>query len=185
MNLLNTPKRTAIAVLAAVLATVVAAFAIPAGVSGEDATSNGSGGIGESLPAAVAEDLSGFIGSDRWGISLEDVLEEVAAENLARRGLNPALQKMGFLGLIETAGATAVLLADPDLDGGGIIQLAPGDVLPDGRVLTSVTDNSITLTSNPESAADPAENPGPANPDFADPRHEVLLLFPRGESSDG
>ena len=86
-------------------------------------------------------------------------MEEVAAENLARPGLNPALRRMGFLGLIEAGDAVAVLLASPEPDGGGIIQLAPGDTLPDGRVLTSVTDNSITLTSSSEAPAAPPTRP--------------------------
>ena len=86
---------------------------------------------------------------------------------------------MGFLGLIETGDVIAVLLADPEIDGGGIVQLAPGDTLPDGRVLTAVTDNSITLTRNPEGAggsADPADG-GTGT----DAYQQVLLLFPRGE----
>ena len=180
---LRTPQGAAIAIGAAVLATVLAAFAIPPGVSGGDATTNGAIGLAGDLTPAPPEDLSRFIGSDRWGISLEEVLEDVAAENLSRRGLNPVLRRMGFLGLIEVGDATAVLLADPELDGGGIIQLAPGDTLPDGRVLTSVTDNSITLTSNPAglTATESGTDPEPGNAGTGT-RQEVLLLFPRGET---
>lgn len=154
------------AVFAAILATVLAAFAIPPGVSGSDAQADGFGGLAGDLPAAAPEDLSGFVGSERWGVSLEDVLERIASENLERGGLNPALRKMGFLGLMEAGDTTAVLLADPEIDGGGIVQLAPGDTLPDGRVLTSVTDNSITLTERSEGA------------DAQGAQQEVLLLFP-------
>ena len=164
---LRTPRGTAVAVFAAILATVLAAFAIPPGVSGGDAPANGPRGLAGDLPVAAPEDLSGFVGSERWGVSLEDVLERIASENLERGGLNPALRKMGFLGLIETGDAIAVLLADPEVDGGGIVQLAPGDTLPDGRVLTSVTDNSITLTRD----SDGADAEGAA-------QQEVLLLFP-------
>ena len=177
---LRTPQGTAIAVCAAILATVLAAFVIPPGVSGGDAATHGSGGFSGNLPPTVPEDLSVFVGSDRWGISLQDVLQEIESENLARRGLNPVLRRMGFLGLIETGDAIAVLLADPEFDGGGIVQLAPGDTLPDGRVLTAVTDNSITLTRNPEAAggsADPADGGGTGT----DAHQQVLLLFPRGE----
>ena len=99
-----------------------------------------------------------------------------------QRGLNPALVRMGLLGLIETRNATAVLLASPEVDGGGIIQLAPGDTLPDGRVLTSVTDNSITLTGRADATggdADAEESRGTVTE--AERTHEeVLLLFPRG-----
>ena len=110
---LRTFKATAIAVCAAILATVAAAFAIPPGVSGGDATANGPGGFAQGLAPAAPEDLSGFVGSDRWGVSLQDVLEEVAAQNLARGGLNPVLRRMGFLGLIEAGDAIDVLLARP------------------------------------------------------------------------
>ena len=171
---LRTFKGTAIAVCAAVLATVVAAFAIPPGVSAGDAGTDARDSFAEDLPAAEPEDLSGFVGGDRWGVSLRDVLEQVAAQNLARRGLNPVLRRMGFLGLIEAGDAIDVLLADPKLDDGDIIQLSPGDTLPDGRVLTAVTDNSITLTSSPEGV-------DPASGDTAGAHREVLLLFPRGE----
>ena len=168
MNLpdLRTPRGMAMAVLAAILATVLAAFAIPPGVSGGDAPVDGLGGLAGDLPVAAPEDLSGFVSSDRWGVSLEEVLERIASENLERGGLNPALREMGFLGLMEAGDVTAVLLADPELDGGGIVQLAPGDTLPDGRVLTSVTDNSITLTGRSEGG------------DGEGAEQEVLLLFP-------
>ena len=177
---LRTPQGTAVAIGAAILATVLAAFAIPPGMPGDDAATDRPGGFSGELPAAVPEDLSAFVSSDRWGISLEELLEAAAAENLARRGLNPDLRRMGFLGLMEAGDATAVLLADPDLDGGGIIQLAPGDTLPDGRVLTSVTDNSITLTSSPEGAGGSADTDDGGGTG-TDAHQEVLLLFPRGE----
>lgn len=167
---LRTLRGTVMAVCTAILATVLAAFAIPPGVSGGDAPADSLGGLAGELPVTVPEDLSGFVGSERWGVSLEDVLERIASEDMERRGLNPELRRMGFLGFVETVDGTVVLLADPELDDGGIMQLAPGDTLPDGRVLTAVTDNSITLTSRPEHA------------DAASTGQEVLLLFPRGET---
>ncbi len=163
---LRTSQGAATAVCVAILATVVVAFAIPPGVSGGEAPSGGSGGFGDMLPVATTEDLTLFARSDRWGVSLEEVLETVQR---SQRGLNPALREIGFLGFVETVDATAVLLARPGLDGGGIIELAPGDALPDGRVLTSVTDNSITLTRAPEGDG------------LAEAHQEMLLLFPRGE----
>ena len=166
---LRTARGVVVAVCAAIAATVLAAFAIPPGVSGGDAASDGSSGLAGDLAPSAPEDLSSFVGSVRWGVSLEEILETVAAEDRAHRGLNPVLRRMGFLGLIESGDATAVLLASPNPDGGGIIELAPGDTLPDGRVLTSVTDNSITLTSSSEGA------------DGTGALEEVLLLFPRGE----
>ena len=49
---------------------------------------------------------------------------------------------MGFVGLIVTRDQSAVLLASPD---GGVARFAPGDTLPDGRTLVSVTNNRLTL----------------------------------------
>lgn len=169
MNLsdLRTSRGFATAVCVAILATVVAAFAIPPGVSGGDTPSGASGGFGGDLLAVAPEDLGGFVRSERWGVSFEEVMETAERSG---RGLNPALEEMGFLGFMETVDGIWVLLADPEPDGGGIIELAPGDALPDGRVLTSVTDNSITLTRRTESG------------DAAEGDQEVLLLFPRGES---
>ena len=172
---LRRPQGIAIAVIAAILVTVLAAFAIPPGVSGADAATDGRGAFASNLPDAAPEDLSAFVASGRWGVSFEALMEAVAAEEMSRRGLNPALRRMGFLGLIEAGDAIAVLLASPEPDIGGIIQLAPGDTLPDGRVLAAVTDNSITLVSG-------LDGTGPAvDLDAAGAHREVLLLFPRGE----
>ena len=46
---LRTPQATAIVVCAAILATVVAAFAIPPGVSTGDAATDGPGGFARQL----------------------------------------------------------------------------------------------------------------------------------------
>jgi hypothetical protein len=171
---LRTPQATGAAVIMAILVTVLAAFAIPPGVSVADETTDGRGAFASDLPGAAPEDLSAFVASDRWGVSFEELMETIAAEELSRRGLNPALKRMGFLGLIEAGDAIAVLLASAEPDAGGIIQLAPGDTLPDGRVLAAVTDNSITLVSSPDGTV-------PADVDAAGAHREVLLLFPRGE----
>ena len=167
---IRTPRGAAIGAYAAILATVLAAFAIPPGVSGGGSAADAGGGFSGGLPVSPPEDLSGFASNDRWGVSLEDVLEEAAAENQARSGLNPELRRMGFLGFVETVDGTVVLLADPEFDGDGIIEVAPGETLPDGRILAAVTDNSITLKTTAEVT------------DSANPRQEVLLLFPRGKT---
>ena len=49
---------------------------------------------------------------------------------------------MGFVGLIAAGDERAVLLALPD---GEIVRMLPGDTLPDGRILVSVADNSLSL----------------------------------------
>ena len=116
---LRTPRCIAIAICAAITATVLAAFAIPPGISGSDAGSDGPRGLAGNLASSTPEDLSHFAGSVRWGVSLEEILETVAAEDRARRGLNPVLRGMGFLGLIESGDTTAVLLASPESGRGG------------------------------------------------------------------
>ena len=63
---------------------------------------------------------------------------------------------MGFVGLIAVQDERAVLLALPE---GEIVRKLPGETLPDGRILVSVADNSLTLKGEG----------GPA---------EVLTLFP-------
>ena len=166
---LRTPRGIAIVGCAVVAATILVAFAIPPGVSDRDAATDGRGGLSGGILVPESEDLSAFAGSARWGVSLDEILEAAAAENRTRGGLNPVLRQMGFLGLIESGDAIAVLVASPAPDGGSIIELAPGDTLPDGRVLTAVTDNSITLSSRSEGAGDTGAF------------EEVLLLFPRGE----
>ena len=97
MNLsdLRTSRGFAAVVCVAILATVVAALAIPPGISGGDAPSGGSGGFGGELLAVVPEDLGGFVRSERWGVSFEEVMETAERSG---RGLNPALEEMGFLG---------------------------------------------------------------------------------------
>ena len=92
---------------------------------------------------------------------MREILEAEAArareaEEAGQPGINPVLAKMGFVGLIVTGDRSAVLLASPE---GGVGRFAPGDTLPDGRTLVSVTDNSLTLKGDGRS-------------------EEVLTLFP-------
>ena len=124
--------------------------------------------------AAAAADLDAFLAMDRWGPPVYDAEEaaRIAAADAARAreeaeaALNPKLVKLGFIGLTFTPkerdeGEHAVWLRHP---AGHAILLVGGDTLPDGRTLTAVTDNSLTLTT-------------------ADGRSETLLLFRRPESA--
>ena len=80
----------------------------------------------------------------------------------ARPPPEPAFEKLGFVGLIVTGDERVVLLRTP---GGGIARVAPGAVLPDGRVLVSVSDDRLVLRG--------------------EGRHEeVLTLFPPVPSTD-
>ena len=107
--------------------------------------------------APVREDLSAFFAIRRWGPP-PDEPEAPQTEPDAEAGpaLHPVLARMGFVGLITTQASRAVLLAMPE---GDIVRVLPGDTVPDGRTLVSVTDNSLTL-----------EDEGG--------RAEVLTLFP-------
>ena len=122
-------------------ATAAVALAMPANLP--------EGGLeadpGEFLPAAVSEpepeNLGAFLKSRRWGVFVEEKAREAPLPP-EEPFLNPVLARMGFVGLIETGGARAVLLESPE---GGITRVSPGETLPDGRVLVSVTDNQLTL----------------------------------------
>ena len=103
------------------------------------------------------EELSAFLEVRRWGPPPEAPGETEPAPEEAGPVLNPILAEMGFVGLIAVQDERAVLLALPE---GEIVRMLPGDTLPDGRILVSVADNSLTL----------AAEGGP---------EEVLTLFPR------
>ena len=149
--------------LTAVLAALAVPVDLPPGREDTDSLRVLPSGALETAP----EDLGAFLESSRWGVSLQDVrdaetaktrpAEPAEAVEPAEPSINPALAKMGFVGLIVTKEQSAVLLASPE---GGVARFAPGDTLPDGRTLVSVTDNSLTLRGE-------------------DMPEEVLSLFPR------
>ena len=137
-------------------AVVAAALAMPVrppeAASGAD---DSAGALPEGAVEAVPEDLSAFLEIRRWGAPPPpdpelEVVEETGPV------LNPELARMGFVGLIATPDTRAVLLTLPE---GKIVRMLPGDTLPDGRILRSVTDNDLTLEG-------------------ADGAAEVLTLFP-------
>ena len=107
---------------------------------------------------AVPEDLSAFLSIRRWGDPPGKAKEpEPSPVEESAPALNPVLAEMGFVGLIAAQDELSVLLALPE---GDIVRMLPGDTLPDGRTLVSVTDNSLTLQGEGQPA-------------------EVLTLFPR------
>ena len=159
----RTPLTAALGALAVV---VLAGLAIPVGVPDEGAT----GGRGQDLtrPAvrvAAPEDLSAFLASGRWGVVLQDIIDEAAAAAAAAAQAQAAeqiemtkeLAEIGFVGLMVEPDEYAVLLVLPD---GKIARLAGGDTLLDGRTLVSVTGNSLTLEGS-------------------DRQRDLLPLFPR------
>ena len=157
----RTPLTAALGALAVV---VLAGLAIPVGVPDEGAT----GGRGQDLTrptvrVAVPEDLSAFLASGRWGVVLQDIIDEAAAASAAAAQaaeqieITKELAEIGFVGLMVEPDEYAVLLVLPD---GKIARLAGGDTLPDGRTLVSVTGNSLTLEGE-------------------DRQRDLLPLFPR------
>lgn len=145
--------------------TVLAAFAIPVRVP-EQGTRAPAGDL---LPADLIEvereDLDGFLEIRRWSVPPETTPElaepPVAPARQPDLSVNPVLAKMGYVGLISARGRHAVLLALPD---GKVVRMVPGDTLPDGRILVSVTENSLALKAEGHA-------------------EEVLTLFPRAGRS--
>ena len=153
--------------LLACLAAVLAALAMPVPLPDGSATADSSSALPEDLAESAPEDLGAFLDSRRWGASLREILEAEAERARQAReaaqpqsAINPVLARMGFVGLIVTTGRSEVLLGAPD---GDVARFAPGDTLPDGRTLVTVTDNSLTLKGE-------------------DSSEEVLTLFPRVQS---
>lgn len=109
-----------------------------------------------SLESLQKDGLEDFASLRRWGKSLREIQMETATRSGNTRRLNPELEKIGFIGLILAGDLKKVLL-----------QLAPeeirrfqiGETIPDGRILTQIENNSLTLDSN-------------------DGKSEILLLFP-------
>ena len=147
--------------LLACLAAVLAALALPVPLPDGSATADSLSALPEDMAESAPEDLGAFLDSRRWGASLREILEAEAAQ--PQSAINPILARMGFVGLIVTTGRSEVLLGAPD---GDVARFAPGDTLPDGRTLVTVTDNSLTLKGE-------------------DSSEEVLTLFPRVQSEPG
>ena len=103
---------------------------------------------GDAVEWLREEDLSAFLASGRWGVSVQEIIDRSAAEAAAAARaakdieITRELAEIGFVGLMVEPGEYAVLLVLPD---GKISRLTGGDTLPDGRTLVSVTDNSLTL----------------------------------------
>ena len=127
-------------------ATALVALETPVRLSEGGARTDPADILPEEVVEVAPEDLGAFLASRRWGASLNELREASVAPaeppNQDERAINPALAEMGYVGLIVAKDQNAVLLASPE---GGIVRMAPGDRLPDGRTLVSVTDNSLTL----------------------------------------
>ena len=128
---------------------VVAALSVPVSTpevqAAPDADEVASPLPAELIAAVHTEDLGSFLAIRRWGAPEAEVEEAAVLQRPAStepRSINPVLLEMHYVGLIAVQDQRVVLL---DLPETGIVRYAPGDTLPDGRVLVSVTDESLTL----------------------------------------
>lgn len=115
----------------------------------------------EVAAVAAREELGAFLESTRWGDHGPKTRKPVAPAAPPAPTTNPELAKMNYVGLITIHDQRTVLLEVPEV---GVVRYIPGDRLPDGRVLVSVTDDSLTLRADGR-------------------RDEVLMLFPTIENN--
>ena len=125
-------------------AVALAALAMPVSLPEEGAAADPAGLLLEGVvDEAAHEDLGAFLASRRWGVFEPEVTERAPPPaEPDGPSLEPAFAKLGFVGLIVTGDERVVLLRVP---GGGVARVAPGAVLPDGRVLTPVSDDRVVL----------------------------------------
>ena len=119
---------------------------------------------GEVAAVAARDDFNTFLQSARWGDHGPRTRKRAGSPAPAASPAsttNPELARMNYVGLITIHDQRTVLFEVPDV---GVVRYVPGDRLPDGRVLVSVTDDSLTLGAD-----------GRAD--------EVLMLFPTVENS--
>ena len=135
-------------------AVIAVALAMPVPLPEVDASADPADVLLEGAAGTAPEDLTAFLEIRRWGPP--PAAPAPAPPEEEAPALNPVLAEMGFVGLIAVQDERAVLLALPK---GEIVRKLPGETLPDGRILVSVADNSLTLKGEG----------GPA---------EVLTLFP-------
>ena len=144
--------------------TIAAAIAIPVRLPAPPATAPPvplPGLSAEVAGVTAREKFSALLKSARWGESGPKTREPAAPAAPSVPAINPELVKMNYVGLITIHDQRTVLFAVPDV---GVVRYVPGDKLPDGRVLVSVTDNSLTLRAD-------------GHPD------EELMLFPTIENN--
>ena len=140
-------RRWPVAALACCL-TIAAAYAMPVRVPEAVVTVRSApvNALSSEVAAVAAgEDLRSLLASRRWGNVQPPSQKSAEPSTPAPQSaptINPELLKMNFVGLITVQDEHTVLLAVPNV---GIERFVAGDRLPDGRILVSVTDNSLTI----------------------------------------
>ena len=148
--------RPLVPALALCLAAVFAGLAWPLALPSPSAAD--VDWLAEPPPAkAGGEDLSAFLASQRWGISLAEAGRAAAGSGAGppTAGINPALAALGFVGVTAIGEAFAALVVAD----GATVRLRPGDVLADGQTLAAIDANTATLRT-------------------ASGEEQVLVLFP-------
>lgn len=156
-------RRPLLGALAAVSVTAAAAWALPVEVADGRAAALRNPLAAPPPQVAPEEDLTAFLASRRWGVSLAEVDAARAAEEATQmeQAARAELDRIGFVGVSATvrpsAGPTAgqapewaeraVLLALPD---GGVGRFEAGETLPDGRRLVAITAAALTLAADGE-----------------------------------
>lgn len=147
-------RRLCGAALLAGCAAVAAALAIPVPMPEGALQANTVAVVGppaDTARAALpAEDFGALLASRRWGTDAPE------PRPVAEPAVPPALVDLHYLGTVAVGERRVVLLDLPEI---GIVRFGPGDTLPDGRVLVSIADDSLTLKAE-------------------DRPEEVLALFP-------
>ena len=124
--------------IALCLAAAVAGIALPAARPSPAAVAAVADALGPVPAKAASEDLSAFLASRRWGISLADAYPAASAPTA---GINPALAELGFVGVTALGGSFAALV----LMDGAVVRLTAGDTLPDGQTLAAVDGNTVAI----------------------------------------
>ena len=125
-------------------AVVFAALETPVGLPEGSVAADPAGLLLEgAVDEAAPEDLGAFLAIRRWGVFEPEVTEPPPPPaEPAGPSIEPTLANLGFVGLIVTGDERAVLLRTPE---GGVARVAPGDVLPNGRVLVLASDDRLVL----------------------------------------
>ena len=160
-------RQPLVAALVGCVALAIVAMWVPVSAPGGTLEDGAGLSFDDSPSLAGAEDLSAFVASRRWGgASLRDIVDSIAAsaaaaEESAREPpppTEPPVEPVGFVGIAAKAQDHVALLK---LSNGDVLRVPKGDRLADGRTLSSLTDNLLTLDADDESR---------------DP--EVMALFP-------
>lgn len=123
------------------LAAALAGIALPVAAPPPAAMAADADLLGAMPPAeAPGEDLSAFLASRRWGISLAEA-QSASAPSSPAGSINPALAALGFVGVTYHGGAFVALVVAE----GAVVRRRAGDTLPDGQTLAAVDGNTVAI----------------------------------------